>query len=381
MDNPIEYYRKDKTSATKSKHRLLQRYMRIWAGMVLNSRQPGDLVYLDTFAGTGIFPTSSDVSDDLLDKSGSPIIGLNVLNEVLKDKRFKQRDRKFHAILFETDQEVFNELRKNMSNSSFPDEMYTLINGDILDNFDLVQDCVRDSFVLAFIDPFNVGPLPFMKVRKLITTGRTDALIFFPADQILRYQGILKAQDFKAKNKLISHLDTFFGDTDWQEIVHDNQDGNDVLTSLTVYYMNKIAALGKHVTQFNFLFPKQNKILYKILLTTKSTEAILHAKELIAEIEEYQSYLRSLTGGQLVFDLEIKGRVEADIDRTAETLYKKFGGREVRGEDIYLWAVYEADSTVHKGTVRKAITIMKKKGQIEKSLKPNWNSWTKIKFN
>lgn len=381
MKKPIEHYKQEKTAATRSKHELLYRYLKIWAGMVLNSRKPSDLIYLDTCAGTGLFPSSDD---SFLDKAGSPIIGLNILSDVSKDPRFKTRNKKFFALLFEKDEEVYKKLVENLDESSFPKEMYKLENVDYLIKLDEIVEFIKYSFVLAFFDPFNIAPLPFYALEKILTAGKTDSLIFFPAMQIQRYQGYPKGKDFPGKDKMIENLNIFFSSSEWIEKIQDIDNGNKALEILTSYYMKKIGQLGKHSAQFNFLYEEQDKILFKIILATKSTEAVLQVKELIRIIDVYQNYLREQNKlkktGQIILFNQEKGIFEEDVKKVASELYDKFKGEIVLGDKIYEWTAFDAGEAVYKPTVRRAITRLKKEGKIYNPKGSNWGSWDKIRF-
>lgn len=377
MSKPIDHYGEEKSCATRSKHELLIRYMRIWVGMILMSRKEGDIIYLDTCAGTGLFPSKSK---DYVDKSGSPLIGLSVFSEVINDNRFQTSGKKFHALLFEKNTEVFNELIRNLKNSGFPEELYTAHNKDYHKDLDSTLECMKNSFILAFIDPFNIGPIPFSTLRKILTTGKTDALIFFPAMQIQRYQGFLKGKDFKGREKLLGYLDIFFDDIAWREVVADVEDGNMALEKLTQHYMTKIEQIGKYSAQFNLLYTSQNKILYKIIITSKSAEAIAQVKRLFLDIREYQDYLRSEYHGQIKLNFGKEGLVQEDDIDVADMLHRKFVNMTVKGEDIYRWAVLEAGPTVDKNTVGRAITILGRSGRIINPKKSKWKAWDRITF-
>jgi|GEM_PF-1582038 len=376
MDNPIEHYQEEKSSATRAKHELLLRYLKMWVGMVVHASKSGDsIIYLDTCAGTGLFPAKSE---DFFDAAGSPLIGLNVLSQVLTDERFDKTGRKFHALLYEKDKIVFNELKNNLKSSDFPANLYSIYNADYLESLDSILDCISDSWVLAFIDPFNIGPLPFNKLKALLQAGRTDALIFFPAMQVQRYQGHIKSD--AGLEKMTENLSIFFGDNQWIDCIKDVKDGNKALSILANYYMKKINRLGKHCAQFNFLYPTQQKTLYKIIIATKSTEAILQVKKLIFEIREYQNYLRNYYKGipKSLFKEDVIE--EYPIDETAKELYNEFKGQIITGEKIYYWAAFKANPMVFKSTVKKAMTKLLKEKKIENPDKSNFKSRSIITF-
>lgn len=379
MNDIKNHFEKEKSAATRSKHELLLKYMRIWQGMVLNAlgNRLGKLLYLDTCAGSGLFPSEDDV---FLDKAGSPLIGINALIEVSKDERFHTENKSFFALLFEKDQGLYKQLIKNLAKSEIPDNIYKVFNSDYRIKLNVIKEYMVDSFVLAFFDPFNIEPLDFDILKEILQTGKTDAIIYFPAMQIQRYQGYPKGKEFAGRDELIDGVSKFFGSSEWIDLIKDVQDGNQALDILTDYYVRNITKLGKHALEMDFLYESQRKILYKIILATKNTEALLQAKKLFSEIEAFQESLRARKTDQLLMFNEKEEIYEMKDSKIAADLYIRFKGQRVKGEEIYSWSIFEAGDGVFKNNVRRAITILDKQEKIENPKKSKWNAWDSITF-
>ncbi len=379
MNNPKNHFKKEKSAATRSKHELLSKYIRIWQGMVLNSlrNKPGKLLYLDTCAGSGLFPAEND---SFFDKVGSPLIGIDALIEVGKDKRFHTANKTFYALLFEKDQGLYKQLIKNLAESEIPNSIYKVFNSDYRKELTVIQKHMSDSFVLAFFDPFNIEPLDFNILKEILQTGKTDAIIYFPAMQIQRYQGYPKGKGFVGRDELIDSVSKFFGSTEWIDLIKDVQDGNRALEILTNYYIRNINKLGKHALEMDFLYESQRKILYKIILATKNTEALLQAKRLFSQIEAFQESLRERKIDQLLIFNKKEEIYEMEDSKIASDLYRRFKGQKVKGEDIYSWAAFEAGDGIFKNNVRRAVTILGKQEKVENPKKSKWNAWDSITF-
>jgi three-Cys-motif partner protein len=380
MSNPQDiYFNREKSAATRAKHELLSRYQKIWQGIILNGlkNNAGSLVYLDVCAGSGLFPAKDA---EFLDEAGSPLIGLFNLSTVKADTRFITDNKEFYALLYEKDVSLFSELITNLQNAGFSKEMYFAENTDYLDRIETILDCVKNSFTLAFFDPFSIAPLPFNVLSKIMKSGKTDALIFFPAKQIQKYQGHITGSDFTGKDALLNQMSDFFGTVDWMQIIQDVNDGNEAIEKLTKFYMSNIAKLGKHSLALDFLYEEQENVLFKIIFATSNTEAALQAKRVFSEISAFQAFLkREKSFQQLLFN-EKEQIYEMPDAAIAEAVYTMFRGTKITGEKLYHWALFDAGPGVFKNNLKRALTILKRERRIINPDGYKWNSYTKIEF-
>jgi three-Cys-motif partner protein len=329
----------------------------------------------------GLFPSNTESN---LDRLGSPSIGLSIFEQVLADKRFDTTKKDFKAILFEIDKDICYNLLSNLKNIGFRDNLYEIHNEDFSRRLDYILNRTKDAFTLAFLDPFNIN-LPFEVVKKILLSGYTDALIFFNAVQVQRYQGHPKGKDFTGKDKFIALMNNFFGDKNWIQIAEKASDGTIALELLTQHYINKLKEIGKLGIAFDLLYENQNKIQFKIIVCSKNIEIMLAAKELKVKIESFQSNLRERMlsdkkGQPFLIEPHIEEVIEEDEHFVAVELYEKFKSNLVKGEEIYLWAYSEFNRIIFKSTLKKALTILKQQGKIDNPAGYKWNSWSKIRF-
>jgi three-Cys-motif partner protein len=374
-----DHFDNKKSTATRAKHELLSKYIKVWIGMILNhlGHRSGCIVFLDTCAGTGSFRTDDP---NFLDWAGSPLIGLETVVEVKNDPRFDHKNKKYYLMLFEKEKPLYDRLIQVLKERSYDKDLYSVENDDYRNRLDSILECMSESYNLAFLDPFNMEPLPFDIVKKIITTGKTDAILYFPAMQIQRYQGYLRGNDFPGRERMIDNVTQFFGDDSWIDIVKTITDGDKALMELTKHYMKKIAALGKHCIVMDFLYEKQKKIIYKIILITKNTEALLQSKRIFSEISSFQKALRSDKRFPLLEFNKDAELFELPVERIATSLFDAFAGKYVTGEEIYRWAAFEAGPGVFKGNVRKAVTKLTKEKRIVNTARSKWNANSTIKF-
>jgi three-Cys-motif partner protein len=349
--------------------------------MVLQSKKSHKIIYLDIFAGAGLFPCNGESN---LDRLGSPSIGLSIFEQVIADKRFDTTQKNFKAILFEIDEEICHSLLQNLKNIGFKENLYEIHNEDYSCQLNYILNRTFNTFTLAFLDPFNIN-LPFEVVKKILLSGNTDALIFFNAVQVQRYQGHPKGKDFTGKDKFIALMNNFFGDKNWIQIAEKASDGTIALELLTQHYINKLKEIGKLGIAFDLLYENQNKIQFKIIVCSKNIEIMLAAKELKVKIESFQSNLRERMlsdkkGQTFLIEPHIEEVIEEDEHNISMELYDKFKGNLVIGEEIYLWAYSKVSRNIFKSTLKKALTILKQQGKIDNPAGSKWNSWSKIRF-
>ncbi len=379
MNELSDYFEREKSVATRAKHEFLSNYQKIWLGIILNylKKRQGSLIYLDPCAGKGLFPSRSN---SFLDQAGSPLIGLKNLLNGSSDERFEIDNKEFFAILFEVEKSLYGELIKNLRKYNIPENLYHAENASYLDRLDFILNRIRNSFVLSFFDPFSIAPIPYHAISQILTTGRTDALIYFPSSQIRRYQGHTHGEQFPGKESLISQMNDFFGTSDWQEIALNSHDGNEAVENLAHFYMDKLRGLDKYCLYADFLYEDQYNTLFKIILATASIDASLQAKYEFSKIEAFQASLRAKKLNQVLLFDENTQVWHKDPSEIAEDLIRFFRGRKVTGEDILSWAVFDGGVGVFKGNLRRSVTLLSRQERIDNPEKSKWNIRSKITF-
>lgn len=186
---------------TKAKHLILQRYMQAWLPII--SRRNGRVVFIDGFAGPGVYAGGED---------GSPIIAMRALI----DHAHKQAiQSEVHFVFFEADKKrsehlsaiidpICKDLPKGCSVSVSHGE-YAKLLSDALDELEANGKQLAPS--LVFVDPFGVSGLPMDLVRRVLATPSCEVLVNFMTGYAHRF---ISAPEFE------KHLDEIFGTSDWR---------------------------------------------------------------------------------------------------------------------------------------------------------------------
>lgn len=187
---------------TKAKHLILRRYMQAWLPII--SRRNGRVVFIDGFAGPGVYAGGED---------GSPVIAMRAL----VDHAHKQKiQSEVHFVFFEADKKraehldsivdsVCKDLPKGCSASVSHGE-YAKLLSDVLDELDATGKQLAPS--LVFVDPFGVSGLPMHLVRRVLATPSCEVLVNFMTGYAHRF---IAASEFE------KHLDDIFGTIEWRK--------------------------------------------------------------------------------------------------------------------------------------------------------------------
>lgn len=167
---------------TKAKHEILRRYLGAWFPIL--STHSGRIIYLDGFAGPGVYQGGED---------GSPVIALETaVNHFLGQKLTKTE------ILFffiEQDKARAQKLKDVLANRfpKLPSNIKYIVEGaefaptfqEALDKLD--EQGGKLAPTLAFLDPFGFSGMPMELIARLLKCTKCEVLITFMASFIRRF--------------------------------------------------------------------------------------------------------------------------------------------------------------------------------------------------
>jgi hypothetical protein len=90
-----------KKIATKVKHKILQNCLKAWGGIIIASN-PGRSVrlsFVDTCCGSGLYASENDADVEAPYDTGSAIIGIEILNELLAHAHSLGREASAKALI------------------------------------------------------------------------------------------------------------------------------------------------------------------------------------------------------------------------------------------------------------------------------------------
>ncbi|HYX25934.1 MAG TPA: three-Cys-motif partner protein TcmP [Thermoanaerobaculia bacterium] len=216
------------------KHRLLQRYLGHFSGIV-GSAHP-TVYYIDGFAGEGRY---KDPPED-----GSPVIAAKIAADaVAKGRGFTLR-----CINIEPD--GYDELCA--STAAFDPSLVENRKGTFADNLDSVLETIGKNPALFFLDPCGHKGMEWDVVMRIVERARvaiTEVLLNFYITKIDIHGGYLRSTEKQAA-KFVAGLDALFGTQEWRPIWDGTPIQEQRILKLTDLYMDRLtkafAAASSH---------------------------------------------------------------------------------------------------------------------------------------
>ena len=186
---------------TKIKHLILKYYWQAW--LPIMSSHSTRLVYIDGFAGPGIYEDGEEGSPIIVLKSArdhvAQITGDLVFLFVEKDEdRFKH----LKQLIDEIRPSLPSNFKIGVEKGEFDDKVNGLL-ARLEENKRTLAPC------FAFIDPFGFSDTPFDLIRRLMANPKCEVFITFMFEEINRFKS-------HPNPKIGQHLDRLFGTMDWR---------------------------------------------------------------------------------------------------------------------------------------------------------------------
>ena len=186
---------------TKAKHRILRGYLDAW--LPIMSKHNGRLVYIDGFAGPGVYTGG---------EPGSPIIALKAY---LEHKHRSHITAEIVYFFIDEDPKRIAQLREEVQKLGLlPDKAkvsiregaYEQVFGEILDGVE--QRGARLAPTFAFIDPFGYKTASMQLSGRFLQFDRCEVLVYVPFPFIAR---------FVTTPAVEPALTNLFGSEEWKE--------------------------------------------------------------------------------------------------------------------------------------------------------------------
>jgi len=162
-EDSVEEKLRDK-GQTDMKHRILRLYLDPWIKKLSSSNSVSKLVFIDGFAGPGIYPD---------DTTGSPLVVMNKIDRVLSKTAVDGNIDEFKCIFVEDDDDTYEQLERNVTEH------------EAQVDHRIEPRCIPGEFeewatefmgeykqghpppTLIFVDPFGYSGLPFELLSEL----------------------------------------------------------------------------------------------------------------------------------------------------------------------------------------------------------------------
>lgn len=356
-----------KKGQTDMKHRILSLYLNPWIKKI--STVDSNLLYVDGFAGPGIYPNGT---------TGSPLIAMDMADKMLsKSDRISNRIESFQCIFIEDDDENYKKLESAVEEKKKQVDnriKVTCIPGKFenwAEKFIEEHKYGTPLPSLIFIDPFGYGNIPFNLISDLYQLRRQsiELLITFMAGKMAQWmadQGHQKA------------ISTTIGTERWKEKVTDDLGKDERAKRFSSIYQQQLKneANAKFTMPFEMVEESKRQTCYYLIHVTNHWEGLKVMKETMfnAGADDKFAYLGPDHTGyedtQLSFsEFSETNDFDERIQSFAEDLHTRYKGEEIVFQQILEETL---DQNVFKvGHYRDAFKKLKKRGDLEVEHRPH----------
>jgi len=318
---------------TKAKHEILKNYLGGWFPIL--GRYTGRIVYIDGFAGPGIYSKGEE---------GSPVIALKTAYEHILRNKFCEivflfiESRHDRALkLKEVLNKKFPTLPQNIKYWVISEEFESTIE-KFLDELEKEDAKLAPTF--AFIDPFGFTGFSMDLLKKLLHHEKCEVLITFMAGFIKRFLDELREPA----------LDTLFATKEWRKIR--NIEGPKERALLELYENQLKSYCGVTYTRSFEMIGPYNQIIYYMIFGTKHWLGLKVMKEAMWRVDRRGEYRFSDRLGRRQTFLIDYQKEKHWVPRAAEEVYNKFQGNTSSIEEIEKFVIIETNYIFRKAILK-----------------------------
>lgn len=356
-----------KKGQTEMKHRILQLYLNPWLKKI--SMVDSELLYVDGFAGPGIYPDNGE---------GSPLIAMDMADKLLSESdQVDDRVDSFRCIFVEKDKEKYRKLEHSVSereqrvDDRIQPECIPGKFEEWTEDFIGKYEYATPPPSLIFIDPFGYGNIPFELISDLfqLRDKSLELMITFMAGKMAQW---MEDPDHQ---KAISQT---LGTGGWTDEVTPDLGKDDRAEKFSAIYQRQL----KQEADANFTMPFEmveegkRQTCYYLIHVTNHWEGLKVMKETMfnAGADDEFAYLGPDHAGYEDDQLSFAEFGQTDdfnqrIESFAEELYAQYKGEELPFQEILEETL---DQNVFKVMhYRKAFRVLEDQGKLEVEYRPH----------
>lgn len=224
---------------TLAKIAILKNYLESWFSIFGMTRRGQDVLYIDGFAGPGVYEGG---------EPGSPVVALVAAAKISGGSNWFAG--KINCAFIEANRTMFSILTERispfLSNNKLSIKSYstTFIDGFSALKMDLPTFFSSEQPLFAFIDPFGVSGAPFSIVKEILSSPSSEVLVNFDSDGIARnYRAYTLAINTESKLKSEQLLNSVFDGDEWKNISPLNY--QKIMPEMVELYKSKLLSLPK----------------------------------------------------------------------------------------------------------------------------------------
>lgn len=307
---------------TRAKHEILRYCLEAWFPIL--SRWSGRIVYLDGFAGPGVYTGGED---------GSPVIALNTAVRHSLRERFKEIV--FYFIEKDPDRATILTQVLNQRFSNLPKNMHFIVKGaefaptleQVLTELEEKKENLSPTF--AFLDPFGFSGLPMKLIGRMMNYDKCEVLITFMVGFVRRFLDELREPV----------LNDLFATEEWKK-TRDIADPDERLRFLLDLYERQLRNVGgaTYVRNFEMKGP-YNQVIYYLIYGTKHWKGLEAMKEAMYRVDRRGTYRFSdLTDIRQHYLIDYANEPQW-TQQAAEIVYEKFRGQTVPEGEVHEFVI------------------------------------------
>ena len=313
---------------TAAKHEILREYLKPWFPIL--SKYDGRIVYLDGFAGPGIYSKNEE---------GSPVIAIRTALEHSMRKNFKkivfwfiEKDQRRFEKLQEVLKLKFPQLKNNESDQIQYNVQKAEFSKSLIETLDgLEQQGAKLAPTFAFLDPFGFSGLPMNLIRRMLNYKKCEVLVTFMSGFVLRFHDELREN---ALNELYA--------TDVWKNVNKLKTPDEKRKFLLELYVKQLKDVGGAIFVRTFeMIGLDNNTIYHLVYGTKHWKGLEVIKRAMLKVGQGGTYKFSdRTNPNQTFLLDYN---EDDfwVPEVGKMIFQKFRGQKVLLEKIYEYVITE----------------------------------------
>lgn len=319
---------------TRAKHEILQNYLKAWFPIL--SKWSGRIIYLDGFAGPGVYSGGED---------GSPVIALQTALE------HKLREHFGEIIFFFIEKDpnrakMLKQVLKNRFANLSRDIKYQVQGAEFAPTLEQVLDELekqgaRLAPTFAFLDPFGFSGFPMKLIGRLMSYDKCEVLITFMAGFVRRFLDDLREPV----------LNDLFATKEWKKARNLGDDNR--LKFLLNLYEEQLRNVGgaEYVRNFGMI-GSFNQVVYYLFYGTKHLKGLEVMKEAMWKVDRRGTYTFSdftdINQAYLI-DYEIE---PLWVPTVAEMVYNRFRGNTALESKVHEFVVADTPYIYRKSILK-----------------------------
>lgn len=320
---------------TKAKHEILRYYLEAWFPIL--SRRSGRIIYLDGFAGPGVYTGGEE---------GSPVIALRTAVEHKLRNRFKEIMFLFIEKEAERAAKLKEVLHERLPN--LPENMkYHVIGAEFAPTLEKVlqeieQNGARLAPTFAFLDPFGFSGFPMKLIGRMMSYKKCEVLITFMVGFVRRFTDDLREPV----------LNELYATEEWKK-VRNITDPERRLRFLLNLYEKQLKKVGgaQYVRSFGMI-GVYNQPIYYLIYGTKHPLGLQVMKEAMWNVDQRGTYKFSdLTDVNQTYIIDYQSNAHW-VPMAAEMVHDKFRGKTVEESNVHQFVITDTPYVYRKSILR-----------------------------